>query len=145
FLRDSSYGLAADERDGRDIVGAAVVVQQEYLPPRALFQPAAKFRTVNGKLFSTRRGHRHLQFLRVGTFHGSAIAKQLGQLPGSEPRKGAARCRLNERVAPVSRDALQCQHRGDQGLTAHGLDRITPELADYTYRLHYRAPSPFQP
>src|ERR1019366_4367148 len=101
FLRDASYRLAADERDGRDIVRATVVVQQEELSARARLECLAEFVALNGELLSTRGGDRHLDFLRAGSLHASAVAKQFRQLPGSEPGKGAARGRLDERVAPV--------------------------------------------
>src|SRR5271166_4423558 len=54
FLRDSRYRLAADERDGRDIVRATVVVQQEELPARARLEYLAEFVALNGELLPAR-------------------------------------------------------------------------------------------
>src|SRR5437764_12819493 len=92
----------------------------------------SEFIALDGELLPSRSSDGHLSFLWADFLGERGIAKQFGQLPGSEPGKGAARNRLDERVPPVRRYTLQSQGSGVQGLTAPGLDRISSKLANYS-------------
>ena len=75
FLRDPRYRLAADERDGRDIVRAAIVVQQEELSARVRLECLAEFVALNGELLPTRGGDRHLDFPAFITVPSAGVPK----------------------------------------------------------------------